>query len=273
MKKKDIQGGRSLESVDLRLDDLLEDLSRYHSVLNSQLSERYGEFERQVLRVILYSKEHDQVNSILEAVPTSLPTEAEKDQLRKAFEDAGLLDEQMQKKINDHFAAAEKVGKRISDSQVHSLELEDILVLPLISRTKDMVKFARELEADREKIFAPLRLYEETVNSFLEDKTIKVDENGHLNIKLSSKSELNWRSLSSGEKQILILLTQALLRLNDPVVYIADEPELSLHVTWQVELLKSLVTIGGQKQVIVATHSPDIVGEFQDKVIDLGRIN
>lgn len=264
---------RSLESVDLRLEDLLEDLSRYHSVLNAQLSERYGEFERQVLSVILYSKEHDQVNSILKAVPTSLPTEAEKDQLRRAFDDAGLLDEQMENIINVHFAAAEEAVKRIRDSQDPGLELEDILVLPLISRTKDMVKYARELEEDREKIFAPLRLYEETVNSFLEDKTIKVDENGHLKIKLSSNSELNWRSLSSGEKQILILLTQALLRLNDPVVYIADEPELSLHVTWQVELLKSLVTIGGQKQVIVATHSPDIVGEFQDKVIDLGRIN
>ena len=262
---------RSLESVDLRLDDLLEALSRYHSVLNSQLSERYGEFERQVLRVILYSKEHDQVNSILEAVPTSLPTEAEKNQLRRAFDDAGLLDEQMQNIINDHFAAAEGAVKQIRESQNSGLELESILVLPLISRTKDMVKYARELEEDREKIFAPLRLYENTVNLFLEDKTIKVDEGGHLNIKFSSKSELNWRSLSSGEKHILILLTQALLRLNDPVVYIVDEPELSLHVTWQEKLLESLSTIGGQKQIIVATHSPDIVGKYRDNVISLGK--
>jgi hypothetical protein len=35
--------------------------------------------------------------------------------------------------------------------------------------------------------------------------------------------------------------------------------------------LESLVTLGGQKQIIVATHSPDIVGDFRDKVIDLGR--
>ena len=71
------------------------------------------------------------------------------------------------------------------------------------------------------------------------------------------------------KKQILILLTQALLRVDEPVVYIADEPELSLHVTWQEKLLESLVTLGGQKQIIVATHSPDIVGDFRDKVIDL----
>ena len=105
----------------------------------------------------------------------------------------------------------------------------------------------------------------------MNDKSIKVDENGILNIKTPSPSELNWHFLSSGEKQILILLTQALLKFDKPVVYIADEPELSLHVTWQEKLLKSLVTLGGRMQVIVATHSPDIVGNFQDKVIDLGR--
>ena len=77
--------------------------------------------------------------------------------------------------------------------------------------------------------------------------------------------------LSSGEKQILILLTEALLTVDEPVVYIADEPELSLHVSWQEKLLGSLVRLGGQIQVIVATHSPDIAGNFMHNVIDLGR--
>ena len=132
-----------------------------------------------------------------------------------------------------------------------------------------MVEHARKLEEDREKIFASLRRYEETVNSFLNDKSIKVDESGNLKIESPLQSHLNTHHLSSGEKQILILLTQALLRVDEPVVYIADEPELSLHVTWQEKLLESLVTLGGQKQIIVATHSPDIVGDFRDKVIDL----
>ena len=261
---------RLLESVDLRLEELLNGLSRYHTILNAQLSERYKKFENQVLSMILYSKEHDKFDSI----SFSLPTEAEKEQLRKAFTDAGLLDEQIQSRINDHFAAVEESIKRIK--RIREIgdtisKLDDILVFPLISRTKDMVEFARKLEEDRETIFAPLNLYKDTVNSFLEDKTITVDESGHLKIQSSSQSELNWRSLSSGEKQILILLTQALLELDDPVVYVADEPELSLHVKWQAKLLASLVSLGGKIQVIVATHSPDIVGDYRDKVINLGR--
>jgi predicted ATPase len=105
----------------------------------------------------------------------------------------------------------------------------------------------------------------------LNDKSIRVDENGKFGIKSSSGSDLDPRFLSSGEKQILILLTEALLRVDKPVVYIADEPELSLHISWQEKLLESLMTFGEQMQVIVATHSPDIVGKFQNRIIDLGR--
>ncbi len=262
---------RTLESVDLRLEELLEDLLHYHSRLNTLLSKRHKAFEHQVLSVILYSKEHDQLDLILSSMPPELPTITEKKQLLGAFKTAGLLDEQMRMRINEHFAAAEEVLKRVDKSGKFGGNLEDILVIPLIRRTQAMVEYARKLEEDREKIFAPLRRYEDTVNSFLNDKSIKVDESGNLRIESSPSSVLNARHLSSGEKQILILLTQALLKVDEPVVYIADEPELSLHVTWQEKLLESLVALGGQMQVIVATHSPDIVGEFHDKVIDLGE--
>ena len=257
-----------LESVDLRLQELLEDLSRYHSILNAQLSERYKKFERQVLSVILYSKDEDKPASI--SLPSPKRTNTDKKQLLRAFEDAGLLDEQMQNRINEHFAKAEEVVKRVHKAS-NDLTPEDFLVLPLISRTQDMVKCAAELEKDREDIFDHLRRYEETVNSFFDDKSIQVDESGQLQIESSSPSDLNPRLLSSGEKQILILLTQALLRVDKPVVYIADEPELSLHVKWHGKLLVSLRSLGGNMQVVVATHSPDIVGDFRDKVIDLGR--
>ena len=263
-----------LESVDLRLEELLEDISRYHSILNAQLSERYREFEHQVLSMILYSKEHDQLKSIRNSVFHSLPTEVEKDQLLDAFEDAGFLDEVMQSRIDDHFAAltvAEQVFVRIHEGKDIPAEFEDIFVIPLIGRTKAMVAYAKKLEKDKEDIFTSLRRYEEIVNSFLSNKSIKFDERGYLKIETSSPADINPRLLSSGEKQILIFLTEALLRIEKPVVYVADEPVLSLHVTWQEKLLKSLVTLGGQMQVIVATHSPDIVGKFQDKVIDLGR--
>ena len=258
------------ESVDLRLDGLLDPgIPDYYTYLNALLTERYKEFEHKALSVILYSKEHDQLG----AFPLSAPTQIDKDQLLRAFEAAGLLNKQMQIKINNHFAAAEEVAKRFQENigKKSALDFEDILVLPLIGRTKAMVEYAEKLERDREEIFAILRLYEKNINSFLENKFIKIDENGRFRIKSADGSDLDPRILSSGEKQILILLTEALLRADEPVVYIADEPELSLHISWQEKLLESLMTLGEQMQIIVATHSPDIVGKYQSRIIDLGR--
>ena len=272
-----------VELIDLRLRELLKDLSRYHSVLNTRLSKRHRDFEHQALSVMLYSREHDQLDSILNSIISALPTEAEKEQLLRAFEATGHLDEPMRIRIDEHFAAAEEVLKRRREDKSTHWDLEDIFVLLLVGRTKTMVGYADELEQDRRHIFESLRHYEQTVNSFLNDeqiadsfvdkKSVKVDESGELKIESSASSNLDPFVLSSGEKQILILLTEALLTVDEPVVYIADEPELSLHVSWQEKLLESLVELGGQIQMIVATHSPDIVGKFTDKVIDLGRKN
>ena len=259
-----------LESVDLRLEKLLSNLSRYYLILNAQFSERRREFEGQALSTMLYSKERDGFDSMLDSISSSpLPTKSEKAQLLNAFESTGFLDEKMQTQIDDYFTEAGRVLKRISEGK--HIRIKDIPILPIIRRTQTMVKSARKLENHRKTLFTPLRLYEGTVNSFLKDKTIAVDESDGLKIELSSKSELNWRNLSSGEKQILILLTEVLLKVDEPIVYIADEPELSLHVTWQEKLLESIVTLGGQKQIIVATHSPDIVGKFRDNVITLRK--
>ena len=259
-----------LESVDLRLKELLDRLSRYYLILNAQFSERRREFEGQALSTMLYSKERDGFDSMLDSISSApLPTKSEKTQLLNAFETTGFLDEKMQTQIDDYFTEAGRVLKLISEGK--HIRTEDIPVLPIIRRTQTMVESARKLENHRKTLFTPLRLYEDTINSFLEDKTIAVDESDGLKIESSSKSELNWRNLSSGEKQILILLTEVLLKVDEPVVYIADEPELSLHVTWQEKLLESIVTLGGQKQIIVATHSPDIVGKFRDNVITLAK--
>ncbi|MYI93136.1 AAA family ATPase, partial [Candidatus Poribacteria bacterium] len=76
---------RTLESVDLRLEELLEGLFHYHSRLNTLLSKRYKEFEHQVLSVILYSKEHDQLDAIFGSMPSKLPTITKKEQLLGAF--------------------------------------------------------------------------------------------------------------------------------------------------------------------------------------------
>ena len=201
------------------------------------------------------------------------PTQEEKYQLLQAFHDVGFVDRAMASRVEDHFKAAQEAIDQIQKDPT-SFSNQTLFIIPLIHRTKQMVEFAQDLEIKRQSLFAPLSLYENTIGSFIEGKKISVTPRGELDIKKSDKptKDIQWRNLSSGEKQLLILLTQALLWEKDPVVYVADEPELSLHVTWQEKLLKSVTALAGKCLVIVATHSPDIAGGFPRRIIDLARI-
>ena len=262
---------RPLESVDECLAALTDSLRQYRLSLNTELSELRKDFQRHALENILFDKRHDQNN--LSRHSLAPPSDDDKQALIKAFHDVGLVDRKMEIRINDHFDAAKEALERLADEPPR-FDSKTLFILPLINRTRAIVEFAQELEAKRETLFASLHSYEQIVNSFLREKTVGVSDRGELVISPEriQRGPIDWRHLSSGEKQILILLTQALLSEKSPVVYVADEPELSLHVTWQEKLLGALTKLAGRCQFIVATHSPDIVSGFGDKVIDLGRM-
>ncbi len=66
------------------------------------------------------------------------------------------------------------------------------------------------------------------------------------------------KNLSSGEKQILIILLSALLQNKEEFVMFMDEPEISLHVDWQRKLIGYIRQINPNVQIILATHSPTV---------------
>lgn len=257
-----------LESVDARLQEVRRDLRDFRLRLESDVSRRHREFERKALGAVLYSERLDSLDNVLQAPP---PTQADQEQLLNVFEEAELLDATTRTQIEVHFARAKESLEKLATGEG---ELEDFAIMPLLQRTRSLVGWARELRTQRQEIFEPLANYETLANEFLAPKRVIVNEEGDLHVTHLDGEEqqsLALDQLSSGEKQILILLTAALLESNVPVVYVADEPELSLHVTWQEKLLQSLVGLGGSIQVIVATHSPDIVGPFQENIIELRR--
>ena len=63
--------------------------------------------------------------------------------------------------------------------------------------------------------------------------------------------------LSSGEKQILLILTTVFLQEEKPNVLLMDEPEISLHIGWQDKLIEKLRLLNPQCQLILTTHSPN----------------
>lgn len=71
--------------------------------------------------------------------------------------------------------------------------------------------------------------------------------------------------LSSGEKQLLRLLLEVLLARESSIMI--DEPEISMHIDWQRRFVSAATTLNSSAQLILATHSPEIMAEVEDSKI------
>ncbi|MBR0274539.1 MAG: AAA family ATPase [Bacteroidaceae bacterium] len=79
--------------------------------------------------------------------------------------------------------------------------------------------------------------------------------------------------LSSGEKQMLIILLTALVENREPYVLLMDEPEISLHIEWQQRLLELITDLNPNAQIILTTHSPAVImSGWADRVTDVEDI-
>jgi predicted ATP-binding protein involved in virulence len=78
-------------------------------------------------------------------------------------------------------------------------------------------------------------------------------------------------ALSSGEQHELVLLYDLLFKVEPKTLVLIDEPELSLHISWQKGFMEDLLEIIklAQFDVLIATHSPYIVGDRSDLLVVL----
>ena len=75
-------------------------------------------------------------------------------------------------------------------------------------------------------------------------------------------------ALSSGEKQILLIMLRVFLLEGKESYVLLDEPENSLDISWQYKLIDTLTKLNPNAQFFIATHSPSIFGAgWGDKII------
>jgi predicted ATP-binding protein involved in virulence len=79
--------------------------------------------------------------------------------------------------------------------------------------------------------------------------------------------------LSSGEKQMLLVLMTVLVEDCQPYVLFLDEPEVSLHIEWQKRLIDLILELNPNVQIILTTHSPAVImNGWIDKVTEVSDI-
>jgi len=101
------------------------------------------------------------------------------------------------------------------------------------------------------------KMYKGNKNLKFEDQSIQIE-------KLDGGS-IGLTTLSSGEKHLLRIFLETLLVGESSIII--DEPEISMHVDWQRELIAAMHSLNPSAQLIVATHSPEIIADISDDKI------
>jgi ATPase len=121
-----------------------------------------------------------------------------------------------------------------------------------------------------------LELFTGIINDKLNFKEIAIsrEEGIYIKDKDIKGKQISLSQLSSGEKQEIILFYKLIFETPENTLLLIDEPEISLHIAWQKKFMDDLYEIIKFKKlnVIVATHSPQIINNRWENQIDLGEL-
>lgn len=153
--------------------------------------------------------------------------------------------------------------KRYLDYQVN---IGNRIIQALQSGSPDAAEQAQKLSTQKKK-FQDLvdNLFAETGKTLIrEENEIRFSQIGEI---------LHTTQLSSGEKQMLCILLTVLVQDMQPTVMLMDEPEVSLHIDWQEQLIENILSLNPNVQIIMTTHSPAVIMKgWLDKVTNVEDI-
>lgn len=141
-------------------------------------------------------------------------------------------------------------------------------------KIQNIAELAKENEKIKDKIREPREMFLDVINDFFlssgTHKKVMINSEGQIYFD-TSNGKLNLSDLSSGEKQIIITFASMIfgLRGKGTGIFIVDEPEASLHLEWQNKFVSSILKTNKNIQLIFATHSPELIGEYRNKAVRL----
>lgn len=120
---------------------------------------------------------------------------------------------------------------------------------------------------------APKRKFQDLIDELFSYTHKKIDRKSNDIVLYQDDEPLSPYKLSSGEKQMLVILLTVLVRDGGHCVLFMDEPEASLHIEWQQKLIGMIRELNPNLQLILTTHSPAVIMEgWLDAVTEVSEI-
>lgn len=131
-----------------------------------------------------------------------------------------------------------------------------------------------ELRSQASAVSLPKRRFQDMVDELFSYTRKTIDRKSNDIAFYQDGERLLPYKLSSGEKQMLVILLTVLVRDGKHCVLFMDEPEASLHIEWQQKLIGMIRTLNPNLQLILTTHSPALIMEgWLDAVTEVSDIS
>lgn len=259
---RDKYGSRLINPVDYKLSELMAELTKYQLDLSQRARDIATDLQKDVLASILYSK--DDIDD--HAYGIDFDKEKEKQNLLNAYTQLNAIDMNIRRKINFHVENIDetlrKIKERNGDVDIRSLEA--------LRKTQKIIKMSLSSKQKTSAVFSPIDQFLRTIKEFITDKEFNFI-GGELYIK-NNHGSIRQENLSSGEKQLLILFIETLLQREQQYIFLTDEPELSLHIQWQRNIIPAIKKLNPNAQIIAATHSPEVASKYKDSIFNMEKL-
>ena len=157
-------------------------------------------------------------------------------------------------------------------------ESGDVSIAPILSVYERVLQDRAKAQ---EVAYRRLRQFAMSVNKFFEGKSLEIDispepDDRTTPFHLRRKTFINIGEkrrrlsvMSSGERHILTLLFSATHMSSGDGIVLIDEPELSLNVEWQRDILSELIRQAGSRQIVACTHAPEIAADHRKVLLEI----
>ena len=240
------------------------------NILLSKIAEIFGEYVK-----ISQTQDKDLIERIIDSIETKenytfdeIFTELDLiKKFQEEYANAGLDTSEVERKINLRASLEKsKEWKDISQAQTLYRILENVI---LSDRKAKLEVFTI--------LYKKISLFMSIINKHLKNKTLEIHhKNGFVIKNLGSEEQININLLSSGEMNLIILFFGLIFETENDTLILLDEPEISLHVEWQIQFIDNLLSFKSSEvselintRFILATHSPQIIHNHRDLTVEL----
>lgn|GEM_PF-2688112 len=260
-------------------------LTRQLSVLSNERNKIFEELRNQFILSLFATSDAEMGFPKLLQLADAFETK--KNSIAYALERSGIQHQAIISTVDPFFKEIKRIADASRSAQLEYDNAEDKQAAvpalferigPLLSLAPTIAILERALtnvEAatqNENMLSRPLETYKQIMDSFFGDsgKALVFEENT-VRVKLPQRGNADLTSLSSGERQIFVLITH--LTFNPAIrrenVLLIDEPELSLHLKWQRQFVTAIRQASPSTQMVLATHSPEIIFDRDERLIEL----